>query len=414
MDSGNSGSLHSSSGGDEEYDSRATAADSVSAFMSGGGGGGAVNLPPFFDPVSNYLQLHQNPNYSFLNPSLAWPRNSTAAAPRSDPNPNPNPITHHDTTTINNNNTMLPNTPPFMPSFRPPPAPGAGGADLALPPQQRQNQNQNQNQPAAARNPKKRSRASRRAPTTVLTTDTTNFRAMVQEFTGIPAPPFNNNNNSSFPRSRFDLFGTTTHLDAPPYLRRPFAQKVPFLPPSSSSLQLSSAAAAVAAASSPTNNNNTHNIITSVNSSTSINNEASSSSASNTNNNYQHSPNLFNNIIPTPLLTSFFQSNPNPKFPFSNHHHLINTKMGGLLDEQFGLGGGGDHVIISATDVINNNNNNNAAVWNSNNPDADKDDRINLNGAGSYSFPAVPENSAAAAAASRGEGMVESWICSSD
>ncbi|KAK7410534.1 hypothetical protein VNO78_01379 [Psophocarpus tetragonolobus] len=40
------------------------------------------------------------------------------------------------------------------------------------------------------RNSKKRSRASRRAPTTVLTTDTTNFRSMVQEFTGIPAPPF--------------------------------------------------------------------------------------------------------------------------------------------------------------------------------------------------------------------------------
>ncbi|OWM82208.1 uncharacterized protein LOC116208646 [Punica granatum] len=40
---------------------------------------------------------------------------------------------------------------------------------------------------AAGRNRKKRTRASRRAPTTVMTTDTTNFRAMVQEFTGIPA-----------------------------------------------------------------------------------------------------------------------------------------------------------------------------------------------------------------------------------
>ncbi|XP_066387838.1 calmodulin-binding protein 25-like isoform X2 [Miscanthus floridulus] len=37
---------------------------------------------------------------------------------------------------------------------------------------------------------KKRPRASRRPPTTVLTTDTSNFRAMVQEFTGFPAPPF--------------------------------------------------------------------------------------------------------------------------------------------------------------------------------------------------------------------------------
>ncbi|KAG5098150.1 hypothetical protein JHK82_048004 [Glycine max] len=40
------------------------------------------------------------------------------------------------------------------------------------------------------RNSKKRSRASRLAPTTVLTTDTNNFRPMVQEFTGTPTPPF--------------------------------------------------------------------------------------------------------------------------------------------------------------------------------------------------------------------------------
>lgn len=36
---------------------------------------------------------------------------------------------------------------------------------------------------------RRRSRASRRAPVTLLNTDTTNFRAMVQQFTGIPAPP---------------------------------------------------------------------------------------------------------------------------------------------------------------------------------------------------------------------------------
>ncbi|KAH7834334.1 hypothetical protein Vadar_014982 [Vaccinium darrowii] len=58
-----------------------------------------------------------------------------------------------------------------------------------------------------ARNPKKRSRASRRAPTTLLTTDTTNFRAMVQEFTGIPAPPFTSS-SSPFLRNRLDLFAT--------------------------------------------------------------------------------------------------------------------------------------------------------------------------------------------------------------
>ncbi|KAL5199745.1 hypothetical protein ABZP36_020948 [Zizania latifolia] len=36
---------------------------------------------------------------------------------------------------------------------------------------------------------RRRSRASRRAPVTLLNTDTANFRAMVQQFTGIPAPP---------------------------------------------------------------------------------------------------------------------------------------------------------------------------------------------------------------------------------
>ncbi|CAL1385908.1 unnamed protein product [Linum trigynum] len=37
---------------------------------------------------------------------------------------------------------------------------------------------------------RKRSRASRRTPTTLLSTDTSNFRAMVQQFTGGPAGPF--------------------------------------------------------------------------------------------------------------------------------------------------------------------------------------------------------------------------------
>lgn len=37
---------------------------------------------------------------------------------------------------------------------------------------------------------RRRSRASRRTPTTLLNTDTTNFRAMVQQFTGGPCGPF--------------------------------------------------------------------------------------------------------------------------------------------------------------------------------------------------------------------------------
>uniref|UniRef100_A0ACD5V701 Uncharacterized protein n=1 Tax=Avena sativa TaxID=4498 RepID=A0ACD5V701_AVESA len=37
---------------------------------------------------------------------------------------------------------------------------------------------------------RRRSRASRRAPVTMLNTDTSNFRAMVQQFTGIPSGPY--------------------------------------------------------------------------------------------------------------------------------------------------------------------------------------------------------------------------------
>jgi len=45
---------------------------------------------------------------------------------------------------------------------------------------------------------KKRSRASRRAPTTVLRTDASNFRSMVQEFTGIPSAPETLQGDSKF------------------------------------------------------------------------------------------------------------------------------------------------------------------------------------------------------------------------
>ncbi|KAJ4747846.1 VQ motif family protein [Rhynchospora pubera] len=40
------------------------------------------------------------------------------------------------------------------------------------------------------KSPRRRSRASRRAPVTLLNTDTSNFRAMVQQFTGIPSGPY--------------------------------------------------------------------------------------------------------------------------------------------------------------------------------------------------------------------------------
>ncbi|KAI4325934.1 hypothetical protein MLD38_031295 [Melastoma candidum] len=105
----------------------------------------------------------------------------------------------------------------------------------------------NNNGVAPRRNPKKRTRASRRAPTTVLTTDTSNFHTMVQEFTGIPAPPFDAA-ATLFQRGRFDLFGTSfpgiaagagpsIPPSSPSYQLRPFAQRLlqsSPLPPTSS------------------------------------------------------------------------------------------------------------------------------------------------------------------------------------
>ncbi|EYU24001.1 hypothetical protein MIMGU_mgv1a021604mg [Erythranthe guttata] len=197
--SGNSGSLQSSSGGDEEYESRAAG----SIFMNSStthhpappthviGPISNPPQPPFFDPFSNYMQL--------LHSNMTWPR-PPATSFRSDPN------------------TINPMLSASSHALRPPPAGGEGSnnSGVSAPTVT------NTNQAAAARNPRKRSRASRRAPTTVLTTDTTNFRAMVQEFTGVPAPPF-------IPRGGLDLFGPrSTAFETPPpppYLRRPFSQK---------------------------------------------------------------------------------------------------------------------------------------------------------------------------------------------
>ncbi|GER49605.1 VQ motif-containing protein [Striga asiatica] len=257
MDSRNSGSPQSSSGGDEEYDSRA-AGGSISAFMSGGGGPiSNPPPPPLFDPLTNYLHLHQNSNPSPpLNPNPDW---TQIASIKPDPT-NP-PTSRGGANLLSGSSTITP----------PPPGP---------------------NQPAA-RNPKKRMRASRRAPTTVLTTDTTNFRAMVQEFTGVPALPFGGGPcpGPSFPRARTDLFG-------PPRSAAFFAQKshpppLPFLAAATTSVVTSSTAAG-----------------------------ASTSD-----------PAVFQN----PFLANLLQ--PNPKFPFPDHPPA-----------QFTLAGRQGHGFLSSDD----------------------------------------------------------------
>ncbi|KAI3706153.1 hypothetical protein L1987_76411 [Smallanthus sonchifolius] len=154
MDSSNSGSFQSSSGGagagdNDEYDSRRT--QSISSFFN-----------PSTNINTNLNQLLQPPP-TFYNPlqdpGSAWTGTIPQDFTTYPVNPNSSSMDTHTKT----------------------------GHQVGV----------------SMKNPKKRTRASRRAPTTVLTTDTTNFRQMVQEFTGIPTAPFT---TASFSR-RLDLFG---------------------------------------------------------------------------------------------------------------------------------------------------------------------------------------------------------------
>lgn len=298
-------------------------------------------------------------------------------------------------------------------------------------------------------NPKKRSRASRRAPTTVLTTDTTNFRAMVQEFTGIPAPPFT---SSPFPRSRLDLFGSSAssmvrsgsgpglnHLDPsslPPYLLRPFAHKAPLLPsPPSPSL--------LASSNSSTNSNIGGSNLQQSQNLLNMNNMQNSSSSSSVLN--------FQSLFQTQT-----QQQPNlPKYPLPGSANILGPSKAqgslGVLEDQFGLSHGLNvqlpHIVSSSssdggrtlqarhdnnprttTSTMNwggNNNNSN----NKNDSNVDHQDLLRsvngnysngkLNYAASSSSnvvdkAGVQENNVTATTTARSEGMVESWICSSD
>uniref|UniRef100_A0A1D1Z5R9 VQ domain-containing protein n=1 Tax=Anthurium amnicola TaxID=1678845 RepID=A0A1D1Z5R9_9ARAE len=221
MDSANSSSVQSSSGGDEDHDSRS---DSISPFLSPPGTSfsslshqPSLQLPAssprppsfLFDPLSGYLDPFTS---SSLHLDMTW-----AGAF----NPNQLPSSQQQQ---------------LLPPSAPPHDQASNTSSARAAP--------------APRSSRKRSRASRREPTTVLTTDTANFRAMVQEFTGIPAPPFFSSSSSMFPRSRLDLFhptaspamGSSGVLDPSPRpLLRPLPQKVqvpslvPFMPGGSSS-----------------------------------------------------------------------------------------------------------------------------------------------------------------------------------
>ncbi|KAJ4758844.1 VQ motif-containing protein [Rhynchospora pubera] len=193
MDSANSGSIQSSSGGDEEFDSRPGSSDPLLSFFQSNTAGSAA---PFYSSLPDFA--------SHLLPYDQTATTAAAAATATNPrtfNPPPPSSFSLNTSQVHTNTT--------------PSSSSAGTAATA------------NNPTATPRGSRKRTRASRRAPTTVLTTDTSNFRAMVQEFTGIPSPPFA---PSPLTRStRFDhhLFSSASPSSSlPPYLLRPFAQKL--------------------------------------------------------------------------------------------------------------------------------------------------------------------------------------------
>ncbi|KAE9587753.1 hypothetical protein Lalb_Chr23g0277301 [Lupinus albus] len=136
------------------------------------------------DPLSNYLGPIQSSQQNF---DANWSKVIRSESNESDlaslmASSIPSSSSHDEQASLSSlDHATFPTT---HHSSMPPPQESASRG-LLLSEDQAHNHNKNM-----VRNPKKRSRASRRAPTTVLTTDTTNFRAMVQEFTGIPAPTF--------------------------------------------------------------------------------------------------------------------------------------------------------------------------------------------------------------------------------
>ncbi|XP_022772304.1 uncharacterized protein LOC111314950 isoform X2 [Durio zibethinus] len=235
--------MQSSSGGDEEYDSQP---ESVPALLNTSGHFSTPLSNPhpslvshhhdhpstFFDPSANYLNhfSHSQPNNSLLNLEGVRPRRL-----RSEPNcadlgnlPGSSSSSQY---SILGAQGLNQGSFPSSSSMQSRPSHENGVRSLTQ-----------SDQTSVVKNPRKRTRASRRAPTTVLTTDTTNFRAMVQEFTGVPAPPFS---VSSYSR-RLDLFGSgsgmrSSHLEpvGSLYPLRPSAKRVqptPFASKSSPSL----------------------------------------------------------------------------------------------------------------------------------------------------------------------------------
>lgn len=424
MDSGSSGSLQSSSGGEEEYDSRA------------GGFSGFLNNPPghvgpmakpnpspvppplppsvhpsathhphssssLFDPFSNFFdplptRSHQN---SLLNLDAPWPRN-----PRSDHNPIqlipcsiPPSSSQSQSQSFMTSNSQLQVANQATESNVQAPRGLTLTTDRSdVVHNHNNNTAANSNANAPVRNPRKRTRASRRAPTTVLTTDTSNFRAMVQEFTGIPAPPFTP--ASSFPRARLDLFGGTS-TSSPPYLLRPFPQKLSPFPSNSPTTTTTTNSLLSPSADFLLPKQNPH-----LPTMTSLFN-------------LQHPPPLQQpniNLLGSDLHVSLDTAQTTPETD-RNPHHLHQTPLpeellsgnvrdggGNILPASWGSGGGGG---AGASDQ---------ALFRSMNGKYCTGTKLNNNNYSASSSSDFHGDKGSENVNNRSEGMIESWICSSD
>ncbi|XP_017696587.2 putative protein TPRXL [Phoenix dactylifera] len=423
MDSTNSGSIQSSSGGDEEYDSRA---DSISALFRPPSSSSSSSAAATSLPTPAFSSAHPNSFYfnslAFLDHSHLLPIASSSSSPCP-------PRALRPSLTPTSDFPSLP--PPSSTSSLP------RGPQIAqsLVQQLPDNPTPTVAQP---RSSKKRSRASRRAPTTVLTTDTSNFRAMVQEFTGIPSPPFSaaaSSPLSPFSRSRFDLFYSSSSSPAsslpPPYLRlRPFAQKPPTFPSLNPSSSTTSTAIIDALAS-------TCNTISNANATSSIPiataATCTTSNSTPTNNNRQlpspdfglgsQSQTLFNLQSQGPVVN--FQSLLTHKDTLPTMPAFAPRPQAVIPSAEFASGELGLPPGLIGLEGV-------RSGWaRASGPDGGEHAQVrpavgaNYNGAQqrvsscklNYSAPGSSEfhaETGSEGVAARGEGMVDSWICSSD
>ncbi|KAK7321174.1 hypothetical protein VNO77_31534 [Canavalia gladiata] len=450
MDSGNSGSISSS--GDEEYDSRAdhtvlhpspflnqfgcSISQPLSSSSSHFHQSQHHHHPSLFDLSPSYLhalsQSQPNPN-SFLNldtaPSSQNRRSEPDCTDITAVSSSSTPIA---TTAAGSNNSMN--------QCLLGPAPVMDNARVVLSSSQGNNVN--------VRNSKKRTRASRRAPTTVLTTDTSNFRAMVQEFTGIPAPPFSA--SSSYSR-RLDLLtgssslrSTTSHLDTttitgPFYPLRPSPQK---LLHHQNPLLLASSSSSSPSPSTLLHNNMVDAIASTTTTNTNNNNNNSSSNNNNNPINYQQQQQLppdlglpyHHSIMLSMQNHPSLAFHPPPPIPSPLHHPFgnnIHTGFGAKLPSIEDLGMGHAQVSNNANFVSHEGVPLRSGVSDDGGGRREVPLRsLDIGGGGGsckLNFSAASsasaslnhekgtlENNNNTNTTTRGEGTVDSWICSSD